>query len=99
MALTWYTYATDGSPMWVLGTLTRDPQGRIGGALVRPQNGTAFSQISGPATAFPVPTVGSAEVEFIDGERAIFRYTLDGISQSKEIERFEFAGPGLSDCQ
>jgi hypothetical protein len=46
-----------------------------------------------------VPTVGSAEVEFIDGERAIFRYTHDGISQSKDIERVEFAAPGLSDCQ
>ncbi len=99
LTLTWYTYAADGSPMWLIGTLLRDQDGRFGGALVRPLSGTAFSQISGPATVFPVPAVGSAEVEFSDGERAIFRYTLDGISQSKDIERFVFARPGLSDCQ
>ncbi len=99
LVVTWYTYGTDGQPMWLLGALTRDAQGAFAGALTRPQAGTPFDRINGPATGFPVPTVGSARVEFVDGERAVFRYTLDGISQAKDIERLVYAGPGLSDCQ
>ena len=99
LVVTWYTYGSDGQPMWVLGALTRDAQGAFAGALTRPVSGTPFDRINGAATSFPVPTVGSARVEFVDGERAVFRYTLDGISQSKDIERLIYAGPGLSDCQ
>ncbi|MBK9657253.1 MAG: hypothetical protein IPO66_18140 [Rhodanobacteraceae bacterium] len=62
-------------------------------------SGTPFDRITGAATSFPVPAVGSARVEFVDGERAVFRYTLDGVSQAKDIERLVYAGPGLSDCQ
>jgi CubicO group peptidase (beta-lactamase class C family) len=99
LVVTWYTYASDGQPMWLLGALTRDAQGAFAGDLTRPVSGTPFDRINGAATTFPVPTVGSARVEFVDGERAAFRYTLDGVSQSKDIERLVYAGPGLSDCQ
>lgn len=99
LVLSWYTYAADGAPMWVLGTLARAADGSYAGPLSRPASGTAFSSIAGPATTFPVPTVGEARVEFLDGERAVFRYTLDGISQSREIERLRWAARGYSDCQ
>ena len=99
LVVTWYTYGNDGKPMWLLGALTRDAQGAFAGALTRPLSGTPFDRINGPATSFPVPTVGSARVEFVDGERAVFRYTLDGISQSKDIERLVYSASGLSDYQ
>lgn len=99
LVIAWYTYASDGESMWLLGALTRDDRGAFHGALNRPVSGTSFSQIGGPATAFPVPTVGSASVAFIDGERGVFRYQLDGVTQSKDIERLVYSGAGVSDCQ
>lgn len=99
LVLTWYTYGADRQPLWLLATLARQPDGSFRGALTRASSGTPFDQISGAATSFPVPVVGTAAVEFIDGERALFRYALDGVSQSKDIERYVYAGPEHSDCQ
>ena len=100
LIVTWYTYASDGQPMWLLGTLSRDAEGAFAGPLTRPQSGTPFAQINGSAaTSFPVQSVGSARVEFVDGERAVFRYSLDGVSQSKDIERLVYSTTGHSDCQ
>lgn len=95
----WYTYASDGAPMWLLGALARDAEGRFTGALTRPVSGIPFDRISGAATTFPVPTVGTMALEFVDGQRALVRTTLDGVAQVKDIERFVYAGPGLSECQ
>lgn len=99
LLLVWFTYASDGAPMWLLGQLSRDAEGRFRGALTRPAGGTPYDRIRGPATSFPVPTVGSAEVVFIDGERATLDATLDGSRVRHDLERFVYAGPGRSDCQ
>ncbi len=96
----WYTYASDGRPMWLSGLLQRGSDGRFSGTITRPQSGTPFNQINGnPATTFPLPVVGSATLSFSNGERGTFTYTLDGITQSKPIERFVYAGPTQSRCQ
>ncbi len=95
----WYTYASDGKSMWVTGLLQRQPDGSFSGPLNRPQSGTPYPLINGPATTFPVPEVGTARIDFIDGERASFQYTLDGISQQKSIVRLEFSGPGRTVCE
>jgi hypothetical protein len=99
LLVVWFTYAADGAPMWLLGQLQRDAEGRFRGILTRPASGTPFDRINGPATSFPVPTVGSAEVVFIDGERAALDATLDGVRVRHDLERFIYAGPGRSDCQ
>lgn len=99
LAVVWYTYAGDGAPMWLLGALARDGEGRFAGSLTRPASGTPFDRISGAATAFPVPAVGTMAIEFVDGQRALVRTTLDGVAQVKDIERFVYSGPGLSECQ
>ncbi len=95
----WYTYAADGKAMWVTGLLQRQSGGHFIGPLNRPQSGTPYPLINGPATTFPVPEVGTARIDFIDGERASFQYTLDGISQQKSIARLEFSGPGRTVCE
>jgi len=97
--LAWYTYANDGKPMWITGLLERQPDGRYLGALNRPAAGTPFSLIAGPATSFPLPEVGAATLSFSDGRRGSFAYTLDGITQSKPIERFVYAGPTQTLCE
>lgn len=99
LLLVWFTYAADGAPMWLLGQLSRDAEGRFRGGLTRPASGTPYDRISGPATSFPVPTVGSAELVFVDGERATLDATLDGFRVRHDLERFVYAGPGRSDCQ
>lgn len=91
----WYTYASDGKPMWVTGLASRQANGSYSGTLSRPASGTPFNQINGgPATTFPLPSVGTFTLSFSDGERGTFAYTLDGITQSKPITRFVFVGAG-----
>ncbi len=97
--LTWYTYASDGKPMWVTGLLSKGSNGIFTGPLNRPSTGIAFNNISGPATTFPVPEVGSASLSFSNGETATLNYTLDGISQQKAITRVVYSGPERSVCE
>lgn len=99
LVLAWYTFGADRQPMWLLAGMSRDAEGRYSGALTRPQSGTAFDQISGPATSFPVPTVGSASIEFVDGQRGLLRYSVDGVQQTRDLERYVYAGPTHTDCQ
>ncbi len=85
----WYTYGAAGRDQWIsASSLVRQPDGSYTGALQRPQNGTPLTQINGPATSFPVPGVGNATLRFTNGETGSFSYTLDGVSQTKPIQRF-----------
>jgi hypothetical protein len=90
--IAWYTYGSDGNPMWVTGFATRQADGSFVGDLARPANGVPFNQITGLATTFPVPLVGTFALTFSDGENASFRYTLDGITQTKAITRLVYVG-------
>jgi hypothetical protein len=96
--VTWYTYGNNGEPMWLVAQLPRVQGNRFEGELLRPNSGTPYTNINGPATSFPVPTVGSLRVEFNSGDSAQFRYTLDGITRERTIRRFEFSGPTRSEC-
>lgn len=90
----WYTYGSNGNPQWITGLASRQADGSFKGDLNRPANGTPFNQINGmAATTFPVPKVGEFELRFSNGENASFKYTLDGIEQTKAIARFTFATP------
>lgn len=94
MFIAWYTYAANGSAQWISGLASKQPDGSYSGELNRPASGTPFNLIDGPATSFPVPVVGSFRLAFAGGENGAFEYTLDGISQSKPIERLVFVPPG-----
>ena len=85
----WYTYGEAGRDQWLSASaLMRQADGSYRGALQRPVIGTPLAAIMGPATSFPVPEVGSAELRFSDGQTGSFSYTLEGVSQSKPIRRF-----------
>ena len=87
--LLWYTYGVGGRDQWISASmLIRQADGSYRGDLQRPDSGTPLLEINGPATSFPVPAVGDASLRFNNGETGVFTYTLDGISQSKPIERF-----------
>ncbi len=91
--LLWYTYGVGGRDQWVSASqLLRQPDGSFAGALQRPLSGVPLPDISGPATTFPVPQAGTATLRFSDGETGVFSYALDGVTQSKAIQRFVVVG-------
>jgi hypothetical protein len=93
---TWYTYGADSLPTWyVVSGTTKQADGSFKGALYRVNGGTPQLQInSQPAFASgAVQIVGEMTFRFTDGERGTITYTLNGLTQTKNISRFVFASP------
>jgi predicted esterase len=89
---TWFTYDTDGSPMWlVMSSGARTAEGVYRGELYR-TTGPAFSTTpwSGSVIAMDV---GMATFTFTDSSNGTFAYEVNGVSQSKPITRQSFASP------
>lgn len=95
----WYTYAEDGRALWMSSLMRRQPGGQFIGDVYRAATGVPFDRITGPATSFPIPTAGEAEVRFSDGERAEFRYRIGSVDQVKPLIRVRFAPEPVSECQ
>jgi hypothetical protein len=95
--VTWFTYDTDGSQMWLVGPDVRKAAGNnYSGTLFRttgpPFNSVPFT----PIGAANVTQVGTVTFSFNDSSNGTFSYTLNGITQSKPITRQLF-GP-LPSC-
>lgn len=88
----WFTYDNRGQPQWITASDLRvGADGVYRGALTRPNGGTPFPLIgTGPATSLPPPVVGELSLAVIDGDNAQLTTTLDGVTQSRAIERFRF---------
>jgi hypothetical protein len=84
----WYSYNAQGRPIWHTSTPTRQADGSYLGDLYRFE-GTAFNLINGPA-AQPAVIAGSAHYTVLDNGKLRLDYTLDGISQSKTLQRIVF---------
>ena len=89
----WLTYEDPGKSAWLVmpgGSWSRDDQDllRFSGKVYRTQ-GTPWQQAFDPAATHLTP-VGSASFTPLDASHALFRYTVDGISGSKMVERFRF---------
>jgi hypothetical protein len=95
--LTWFTYDLDGSPLWLSATAQQTGAATYSGTLSRTR-GPAFNATPwspGNVTATPV---GTATLTFANGNQATFAYTVNGVSQSKQITREVFRTPGTV-CQ
>ncbi|MFO1397491.1 MAG: S8 family peptidase [Burkholderiales bacterium] len=91
---TWFTYDTDGAPLWFSGTATATgTPGAYSGPLYR-SSGPAFSAQPFDATAVKLTAVGSYYLAFTDGNTGTFSYTVNGVTQSKPITRQVFRTPG-----
>ncbi len=92
----WYTYRADGQPQWLSASLQATSGAAMptfAGDMVR-FAGQPLAQINGaPATIGAAQTVGILQFTFNNGETAMMRYTLDGITQTKPIKRFVFGTP------
>jgi hypothetical protein len=93
----WFTYDPAGAPWWLIVTATRSAPGVYGGTLYT-TTGPAFGATPFVSAAVTLSAVGTASFAFTDGNRATFAYTVNGVSQAKQITRQIFRPPGTV-CQ
>jgi len=92
---TWFTYGTGGKGMWlVMSNGNKVGNGVYSGGLQRTSGPNPFSN-SVPFNPNLVTrtTVGDATFTFTDANNGIFRYTVDGITQTKNITRLIVSSP------
>jgi uncharacterized delta-60 repeat protein len=90
---TWFTYGTDGAPMWLSVTANATGARSFSGPLYRTRGPAYNAQPFNPASVVAT-AVGTASFSFTDGNAGTFAYSVDGISQSKSITRQVFRPPG-----
>ena len=81
---TWFTYDTNGQPLWLVATMTQSGQASFAGELYRTQ-GPAFHAVPFDPARVSATAVGSASVDFADATTAAFTYTVGGVTQTKAI--------------
>jgi len=92
---TWFTYDTDGSPLWLSMTATATGANAYAGTLYR-STGPAFNAAPFNAAQVVLTPVGTGTLTFSNGNAGRFDYTVNGVSQSKSITRQIFSGSGTT---
>ncbi len=96
MFATWFTYGAGNRDQWyVMSRGERQADGSFKGVLAEATSGVPLAQINGaPAlNSANLRTVGELTVRFTDGERASMTYTVNGVTQTKNIQRQVFSSP------
>jgi hypothetical protein len=95
VAAAWYTYDTAGNPMWLIASPGKQPDGSYAGSVFRATSGTPLLQINGSPAVQPgaMQNVGNVTLRFTDGEKATMSFTVDGVAQTKSIQRYAFTTP------
>src|SRR5438552_2091823 len=70
---TWFTYDTDGTPLWLSATLSKGVGESFSGALLKTA-GPAFNAVPFDPNAVTRTTVGNATLSFSDGDTGAFDY-------------------------
>jgi hypothetical protein len=94
---TWYTFDSDGSPLWLAALLTPSADNRYEGALLR-MTGPPFGASFDPAGVAQA-AVGSARLDVGNGNAATWRYTVGAIEGERPIQRFLFMPPAGTECR
>ncbi len=89
LAAAWYTYDSDGEAVFFVISTTRQADGSFSGSIFRQRNGTPFSLIDNVSPSPGNDVIGNARFVFADGETASFAYTVNGISQTRAINRLQ----------
>ena len=95
--VTWFTYDTDGTPLWLSATAAKTSAGVYKGTLYRTR-GPAFSAVPFLPASVTLTSAGNVTLSFTNGNSATFAYVVNGVSQSKAIVRQVFRSPGTV-CQ
>ncbi len=91
----WFTYDVDGTPLWLVATLTKGAGETFTGKLYR-MTATPFGAT--PFVANAPLEVGAATLTFANGNSATFNYTIGAVSRTKTISRQLFAPPAGTVC-
>jgi pseudomonalisin len=98
---TWFTYNSDGTPLWLSVTAYSTAPGVYSGALYL-TNGPAFDAVPFLPADVSRTQVGTATFTFADGNDGTFAYTVNlgmgAVSQMKAITQQVFRPPGTA-CQ
>ena len=94
---TWFTHDVDGAPLWLSVTALQTAAGVYSGQLIRttgPPNAVPFNPALVTRTA-----VGTATFTFVNGNAATFAYTVNNVTQTKQITRQLLAPPAGTVCR
>jgi hypothetical protein len=92
----WFTYDSAGRDTWyVVSGTNKQADGSFRGVLYRVKSGVPQLQLNAqPAfAASAVEAVGEMVFKFSDGETGTMTYTVNGLTQSKNITRLVYASP------
>ena len=89
---TWFTYDTDGTPMWLSATVLKTGFGIYSGSLFR-TTGPAFNAVPFIGSNVKYASVGTLELSFTNTNNGTFTYSVNGVTQSKPITRQLFNSP------
>ncbi len=95
---TWFTYDTDGTPLWLSVSAAKTGPGIYAGQLIR-TTGPGFSAVPFDSALVARAVVGTATFTFANGNAATFAYTVNGVTQTKAITRELFVPPAGTVCQ
>ena len=89
---TWYTYDTSGKAWWLSMLAPRtSPTGSAYAGTINVDHGPPFNNYVGAGVPIPV---GSGTLTFADANNGSFAYTVNGVTQTKAITRFDLGtGP------
>jgi hypothetical protein len=90
---TWFTYDAAGKPWWLIVLADRTGPRTYAGPVFT-VSGPGFDAEPWDPDTVVETEIGEAKITFADGNRATFEYTVNGVTQSKQIERQVFAPPG-----
>src|SRR6185436_16808730 len=91
--VTWFTYAKDGGPSWLIAVAEKTADRVYSGQILRVTGPRSTEEPFDPSQVVET-AVGNLTITFADGNHATFAYTVDGVSQTKSITRQVFAGSG-----
>lgn len=94
--LTWFTFAADGSPWWIVAQAQKTIGDTYSGSAFS-GTGPAFSSVPFLPSQVVANGVGTLSLTFTDTTHAIFSYTINGIAQTKAIELQVF-GSSIPTC-
>ena len=95
---TWFTYGTDGSGMWLVMSDARKGAGETFTGNLYRTTGPAFNAVPFNPAMVQVTQVGTGTFTFTDANTGTFSYTVNGISQTKNIIRQVYSSP-VSVCK
>ena len=93
---TWFTFGVDGKPLWLVAAATKTSGATYSGRLYT-GTGPAFYSVPFDPSKVVAMEVGSVTFTFANSDSAAFTYTVNGMSQTKQITREQF-GSSMPTC-